>query len=67
MKQPEFKVYFHCLYKHEILNAIRDYYESDSWTITDNNKIANTLTGEVLPFLIRIKNGNYQLGKIIYK
>ena len=67
MKQPEFKVYLQFLYKHEILNAIQDYYESNSWTITDNNKIVNTLTGEVLPFLIRIKNGNYQLGKIIYK
>lgn len=67
MKQPEFKVYLQFLYKHQILNAIQNYYESNSWTITDNNKIVNTLTGEVLPFLIRIKNGNYQLGKIIYK
>ena len=57
MKQPEFKVYLQFLYKHEILKAIQDYYESNSWTITDNNKIVNTLTGEVLPFLIRIKNG----------
>ena len=46
MKQPEFKVYLQFLYKHEILKAIQDYYESNSWTITDNNKIVNTLTGE---------------------
>lgn len=65
------QIKFKSIREYAIITKIRDFYESDAWEIVKNvnnyDVIVNRETGEVLPYIIRLNDGNYEVLKPLEK
>lgn len=65
------QIKFKSIREYDIIEKIRDFYESNAWEIIKDvnnyDVIVNRETGEVLPYLIRLNGGNYEVLKPLEK